>query len=147
MNHHVSSLDGRKYPARYFEGLSPALKRARERELARRRDSKAPKMGASDRAFLASGKAKKSSWTARFRAIYPDVPADLPVLARSFGVPIQNLQEVFDKGLAAWQTSGSRPGANAFQWAWARAYKFLLIHAGHARMKPRDPDAYLHVRR
>lgn len=130
-------------PAKYFEGLSPSMKRVRQRELAERRRRGGTSLGASDRAFLAAGKARKSSWTTRFRQLYPDLPADIDVLACVFDVLPQNLKLVWDKGFRAWQTSGSRPGANPFQWAWARVFKFLLVHAGDAEADDRDPDAHL----
>lgn len=135
------ALSGKKYPSRYFAGLQKAEKIVREIELEERRRSKRPKTGYTDRKIVP----KRSSFTKTFRSLYPDAPGDLGKLARMFRVPRASLQEVFDKGLKAWQTSGSRPGANAHQWAWARVYKFLLIHAGHLDMKENDPDAYLHV--
>jgi hypothetical protein len=40
------------------------------------------------------------------------------------GIPQGIIQEVFDKGLAAWKV-GHRPGATPAQWAKARVYSFL----------------------
>lgn len=140
MTHYVSGT-GKRYPARYFAGLSRADQVARELELEIRRTSPRPGTSYSDRRVTP----KRSSWTRTFRSLYPDAPGDLNSLAVLFSVSRAALQEVFDKGLKAWQTSGSRPGANAHQWAWARVYKFLLIHAGHFAMKPNDPDGYLHA--
>jgi hypothetical protein len=137
---HYESLTGKKYPARYFSGLTNAEQRVRELELEVRRTSKRPKTGYTDQRIAP----KRSSWTQKFRTRYPDAPGDLNALSVLFSVSRAALQEVFNKGLKAWQTSGSRPGANAHQWAWARVYKFLLIHAGHEAMKPNDPDRYLH---
>lgn len=139
MTYYVSTT-GKKYPTRYFTGLSRAEQLAREVELEIRRTSPRPATSYSDRRVTS----KRSSWTQKFRALYPDAPGDINALAVLFSVSRAALQEVFDKGLKAWQTSGSRPGANAHQWAWARVYKFLLIHAGHETMKPNDPDRYLH---
>jgi len=135
------SFFGKKYPLRYFEGLQRADQIVREIELIERRRSKRPTTGYTDRKVVP----KKSSFTKKFRSLYPDAPRDLGMLARMFRVPGKNLQTVFDKGLRAWQTSGSRPGTNAHQWAWARVFKFLLIHAGHIKMNEKDPDKYLHI--
>lgn len=137
---HYESMTGKRYPARYFAGLSRSEQLAREVELDVRRGSPRPALSYSDSRVTP----KRSSWTQKFRSRYPDAPGDLNALAVLFSVSRAALQEVFDKGLKAWQTSGSRPGANAHQWAWARVYKFLLIHAGHEAMKPNDPDRYLH---
>jgi hypothetical protein len=141
MTHYVSATTGKRYPARYFSGLSRSEQLAREVELEIRRRSPRPTTSYSDSRAVQ----KRSSWTQRFRSLYPDAPGDLNSLSVIFSVSRAALKEVFDKGLKAWQTSGSRPGANAHQWAWARVYKFLLIHAGHEAMKPNDPDRYLHA--
>lgn len=132
------ALTGKKYPRRYFEGLPRPLQIAREVELELRKSR--PAMGITD----AYAKPRKSSYTRQFKEKYGHLPADLGVFSKEFRVPHASLKAVFNKGLKAWQTSGSRPGANAHQWAWARVYKFLLIHAGHIPMKPNDPDRSHH---
>lgn len=140
MSRHYTSLTGRKYPARYFQGLSKDMQRLREIELELRREDSTPELSFTDRLV----KTRPSSWTKAFKKEFPDVPADLKVMAKVFGIPYKSLDMVFDKGLAAWASSGSRPGANAHQWAWARVYKFILIELGHYAMQPRDPDNHLH---
>jgi len=35
------------------------------------------------------------------------------------------LDDIYDRGLKAWQTSGSRPGTNKYQWGKARLYSFI----------------------
>lgn len=127
---------GRRYPSRYFSGLSRKNQLLREKELVRRRR----KLQYTDTLV----KTKKSSWTKLFHRTYPNLKFNKDVFARRFGIPRAKLNTVYDRGLRAWQTSGSRPGANPYQWAIARVYKFVLIETGKARMKPRDPDANLH---
>lgn len=49
------------------------------------------------------------------------------------------IEQVYDKGLKAWATSGHRPGATPQQWAIARVYAFLFFPDSGAR----QVDQYL----
>lgn len=139
------SSKGKKYPVRYFEGLSKHAQKLREAELELRRLSKNPGLGKSDRIYISQGKPKSSRYTAQFRKLFPDkATSDLRALARSFGFPHRVLSKVYEKGLGAWKSGGSRPGANAQQWALARTYKFILIALGVHKLKKGDPDTHLH---
>ncbi len=137
MKHYYTARSGRRYPARYFTGLSRKNQLIREKELTRRRR----KLQYTDTLV----KTRKSSWTKLFHRSYPNLKFNKGVIAKKFGIPRVKLDTVYNRGLRAWQTSGSRPGANPYQWAIARVYKFVLIQNGKARMKPNDPDKNVHL--
>lgn len=128
---------GRKYPDRYFKGLSRKNQLLREKELVRRRrktqytDTKVKKT-------------RKSRWTAMFHRLFPDQKFNKREMSKRFGIPYSKLDTVYKRGERAWQTSGSRPGMNPYQWAIPRVYKFILIELGKAKTKRVDPDSNLH---
>lgn len=130
---------GRKYPDRYFKGLSRKNQLLREKELVRRRrktqytDTKVKKT-------------RKSRWTAMFHRLFPDQKFNKREMSKRFGIPYSKLDTVYKRGERAWQTSGSRPGMNPYQWAIPRVYKFILIELGKAKTKRVDPDSNLHKR-
>ena len=113
----------RLWPERYFTGLGPHARRMRERELLMRRRTTHPKLARSD----ALVKTKKSRWTQLFHSVYPNLKFNKDAIARRTGIPRSNLNTVYNRGLKAWKTGGSRPGATAQQWAVARVYKFVLL--------------------
>ena len=133
---HYVARSGRMYPSRYFSGLSRKNQLTREKELVHRRR----KLQYTDTLV----KTKKSSWTKMFHTSYPNLKFNKGVFSKRFGIPRAKLDTVYNRGLRAWQTSGSRPGANPYQWAIARVYKFVLIENGKAKPKPHDPDSNLH---
>jgi len=135
----------RKWPERYFAGLSSAMRRTRERELLKRRRVPYSKLrlGKSN----VGGTRKKSKWTQLFHKTYPDLKFNKGAIARRTGISRSTLNTVYNRGLKAWKTGGSRPGATAAQWAIARTYKYVLVTKGKA---PKawyatkfDPDANL----
>jgi hypothetical protein len=115
----------RRWPERYFSGLSKLWRRRREIELLRRRGNPRPKLGKSNRVL--KGKRPKSKWTLRFHQVYPGLKFSKVAIARRTGIPVRKLNIVYNRGLKAWRTGGSRPGATAQQWAVARTYKFVLV--------------------
>jgi len=64
--------------------------------------------------------------------------------AKKFKIPEKDLKEVYNKGIKAWKTAGSRPGVPAIAWGRARLYKFILIEEGKIPKKLKDPDNTLH---
>jgi len=74
-----------------------------------------------------SGSHKKSHWTQQFHKIYPGLKFNKQLISARTGIPVKVLSTVYDRGLKAWKTSGSRPGATPQQWAIARVYKFVLV--------------------
>jgi hypothetical protein len=112
-----------KWPERYFTGLSPAQRLTREKELLKRRRVANPKMGQTNK----GGTKKKSRWTNLFHKTYPGLKFNKNLIASRTGIPRASLNIVYDRGLKAWKTGGSRPGATPQQWAIARVYKFVLV--------------------
>jgi hypothetical protein len=114
-----------KWPTRYFSGLSPQMRRKREKELLRRRRVPYSKLmlGQSD----VGATKRKSRWTMQFHRVYPGLKFNKDLISRRTGIPRSALNTVYNRGLKAWKMGGSRPGATASQWAIARVYKFVLV--------------------
>jgi hypothetical protein len=70
---------------------------------------------------------RKSRWTMQFHRTYPGLKFNKDLISKRTGIPKSSLNTVYDRGLKAWKTGGSRPGATASQWAIARVYKFVLV--------------------
>jgi len=140
----------RPWPERYFAGLSRSLKLTREKELLKRRRTPYSKLGLSK--SNKGGTKKKSKWTQLFHKTYPDLKFNKEAIARRTGISRSTLNTVYNRGLKAWKTGGSRPGATAPQWAVARVYKYVLLTKKKApkawSLATRyDPDANLRARR
>lgn len=116
---------GRRWPERYFSGLTKSQSLKREKELLRRRRVPYSKLmlGASNK----GGTKKKSKWTQQFHKVYPGLKFNKEAIAKRTGISRSVLNTVYNRGLKAWKTGGSRPGATAPQWAVARVYKFVLV--------------------
>jgi len=139
---HIIVTD-RRWPERYFTGLTLAQKKMREKELLRRRS----RLGPSN----ALVQTKKSKWTLQFHKVYPTLKFNKTAIAARTGIPRQALNTVYDRGLKAWRTGGSRPGATAQQWAVARTYKYILLTKRKAPLSwykgKYDPDANLRLKK
>ena len=132
MGRHITLVH--RWPERYFTGLSLPMKFKRERELIRRRS--VPKLGSTN----AGGTRKKSKWTLLFHQTYPGMPFNKNLISKRTGIPRSVLNTVYDRGLKAWQTGGSRVGATPQQWAIARVYKFVLVSKHKAPNTRFDPN-------
>jgi hypothetical protein len=119
------------------------MRLVREKELLRRRRVKNPKLQKSDTYV----KTKRSRWTGLFHNTYPGLAFNKDAISKRTGIPRANLNTVYDRGLKAWKTGGSCPGATAQQWAIARVYKFVLVTKKKAPRawyaKRPDPDSNL----
>lgn len=133
----------RRWPERYFSGLTRMWRRRRETELLRRRRTRHPRMGPSNK----MAKRRPSKWTQKFHQVYPGLKFNKAAISKRTGISLQNLNTVYNRGLKAWKTGGSRPGASAQQWAIARVYKYVLITKRKAPVAwyatRFDPDANL----
>ena len=69
-------------------------------------------------------KTKKSRYTKQWNKYFPNAKS-LEEKAEVTGVPIEIIEKVFNKGMAAWRT-GHRPGATTHQWGYARVHSFLV---------------------
>lgn len=123
MRHPRHTVVTRRWPERYFTGLGASARRMRERELLARRRVAHPKMARSNTLV----KPKKSRWTQLFHQVYPGLKFNKKAISLKTGIPRSTLDTVYNRGLKAWKTGGSRPGATAQQWAVARVYKFVLV--------------------
>ena len=135
----------RRWPERYFTGLSHPMKLRRELELMRRRRVPYKRLGLSRSNAMA--KRRPSKWTSLFHKTYPGLKFNKNAISHRTGISRSTLDTVYNRGLKAWKTGGSRPGATAPQWAVARVYKYVLVTKGKA---PRawyatraDPDQNL----
>ena len=70
-------------------------------------------------------KTRPSSYTRAFYREYPNATS-LKNKSDVTGIPLSILQEVYRKGVAAWQT-GHRPGATKEQWGYARVHSFIMM--------------------
>jgi hypothetical protein len=113
------------YPKRYYQGLSSKKKTQRKREIAKYgsiswKDPKAYVGFKTDKGV----KTKTSGYTAAWHRMFPDAKS-LKDKSRATGVPLAQIQESYNRGMAAWRT-GHRPGATQQQWGYARVHSFLL---------------------
>jgi hypothetical protein len=132
-------------PKRYLKGVNKEerIKEIEERKKAVNVPFKELFPKKTDKEAIKKGIVKKSKYTKLFNELYPDLKFDLREFSKKFNIPYDSLKEVYDKGLKAWQTSGSRAGANATMWGIARVYKFILITLKKAPPTKNDPDEYL----
>lgn len=125
------------WPKRYFTGLTPEEKELRKHELVLRQ--KVPKLRYTNTLV----KTKPSRWTAMFHKLHPNLPFNKNLISQKTGIPRHILNTVYDRGMKAWQTSGSRVGANPHQWAIARVYKFVLVTKNKVPTTRVDPNKNL----
>jgi len=135
----------RTWPERYFTGLSRSMKLIREKELLKRRRTPYSKlrMGQTDK----GGTRQKSKWTLLFHKTYPNLKFNKEAISRRTGISRSTLNTVYNRGLKAWKTGGSRVGATPQQWAIGRTYRYILITKRKAPMAwyatRADPDQNL----
>lgn len=117
---------------KYLGKLRGAERAAREAEILYRREHR------SDEPFVTDEgqPTKRSKHAAAFERKYGRAPKDTADAARLSGVPKKTLDEVYARGMAAWQT-GHRPGASQHAWAMARVESFLT---GGPTSKTADAD-------
>ena len=116
---------GMYWPLKYYRGLTRKQNLQRKRSATRRTkmsftDPKAYVPFKSDKGV----KTRRSSYTSKFHSKYPDAKT-LPDIAKATGISKSILQEVYDRGMAAWRT-GHRPGASQHAWGMARVHSFVL---------------------
>lgn len=132
-----------RWPVRYFSGLTPRMRLVRQKELLKRRTTAHPKLALSN----TYARKRKSHWTTLFHSTYPGLKFNKDAIAKKTGISRSTLNTVYNRGLKAWKTGGSRPGATAQQWAIARMYKYILVTKNKAprawyASRP-DPDQNL----
>jgi len=113
------------HPKKYYQGLSPSAKTRRNREI-KKHSSLSWKNPKAYSPFKTDTlvKTKSSSYTLKWKSKFPNATS-LQAKSKASGVPLKFLEEVYNRGLAAWRT-GHRPGATQQQWGYARVHSFLL---------------------
>lgn len=118
------------WPRKYYAGLTKKQKLERKAEI--------QKYGAKHwndpKAYVGFktdiyGKRKPSTYTQKWRQLFP-AATSLKAKSKATGVPLQQIQESYNRGMAAWRT-GHRPGASEQQWGYARVHSFLLCGKTH----------------
>ena len=101
------------------------MRRAREKELLKRRRVPYSKLmlGQSNKGATQ----RKSRWTMQFHRVYPGLKFNKDLISKKTGISKSTLNTVYNRGLKAWKTGGSRPGVTAPQWSISRVYKFVLV--------------------
>jgi hypothetical protein len=125
-------------PKKYHAGMRGKELAERKKEISARAEEshKDPK---SYRPFKTDEghKTKKSKHTRAFEKKYgKDSGGSVANVAKVTGISKDKLQEVYDRGMAAWRT-GHRPGASQHAWAMARVYSFVT---GGKTAKTADAD-------
>jgi len=111
-------------PARYYKGLSKAQKKKRRKEIEERK-----RLEASDprayRPFQTNqgAKTRPSKYNEDFAARYKNPVSVLKKKAKQSKIPLDILEEVWARGMAAWRT-GHRVGASQHAWGMARVNSF-----------------------
>jgi hypothetical protein len=113
-------------PDKYFRGLSKTRKQKRKSEIKKFgayhwKDPKAYVGFKTDKGV----KTRKSSYSAEWERLFPGVKS-LKDRASLTGVPLDLIEESYNRGMAAWRT-GHRPGATQQQWGYARVSSLLLL--------------------
>ena len=139
-------LKGRRIPEKYLAGLSAKERKQRIAELTEQRDRKGVgdkryKELASDRLARKKGLVKQSAYSQvaekrgiqiRYKGAQPDFQATARAALRYYKAKgdvdeiADLLEQSYDKGLAAWQSGGHRPGASQRNWGDARVHSLLV---------------------
>ena len=113
------------WPPKYYKGLTLRQKQIRKKEIEKfgAKDWKDP---AAYRGFRSDTfiPTKTSSYTKEWKRQFPNATS-LEDKAKVSGVPLKEIKESYNRGMAAWRT-GHRPGATEQQWGYARVHSFLL---------------------
>lgn len=133
----LSPLQRRKY----LGELRGAIREARAAEILTRRQPGAR----SDAPFAtdAGQTTRRSKHAATFSSLYGRPPRDVADAAQLTGIPKRILDDVYARGMAAWQT-GHRPGASQHAWAMARVQSFAV---GGPTAHSADADLSRKIRR
>ena len=122
--------DNPSWPPKYYKGLSK--KRATQR---RKEILKYGKLASDDpKAYVGfktdiGVKTRTSSYVTKLRQMIGDVKS-LKEKSEITGVPVDLLQESYNRGMAAWRT-GHRPGATQQQWGYGRVASLLTCGKTH----------------
>jgi len=113
---------------KYKEGLSPSV--AKQRESAQEKKTEQYKKGDKS-AFKQDLPGDKEPAKKESKYNEGEGAGSLEDIAEKYNAPISALRKIYNKGLAAWASSGHRPGAS--QHGWARARVMSVLKGGKAR--------------
>jgi hypothetical protein len=123
-------LNKYKYAPRYMRGLSEEEKFEKKFDI-KYYQLKEKKTGEkkyspikTDKSYKTYNKNKISKYTEKWNKEYPDAKT-LKQKSKISGVPIDILEKVNDKGMAAWRGGQHRPGASQKSWGISRVNSFL----------------------
>ena len=68
---------------------------------------------------------RRSKYTIQFHKVFGEI-TEKSDISKATGIPLRILEEVYDRGMAAWLQS-HRPNVGQHQWARARLYSFLMM--------------------
>ena len=71
-------------------------------------------------------KTRRSKWTIKAEKYFGKGKTSVDDIAKRLKVPKKGLEEIIQKGKAAYYNSGSRPNQTAFSWSQARLYSVLF---------------------
>lgn len=114
------------WPPKYYKGLSKTRKAKRKAEIKKYgvlswKDPKAYVGFKTNKGIHT----RKSGYTQQWNKLFPDAKS-LKERAEVTGVPVDLIEECYNRGMAAWRT-GHRPGATQQQWGYARVSSMLLM--------------------
>ena len=118
------------WPKKYYSGLTYKQKLQRKKEINTRKkihwnNPKAYKPFKTN----TLGKPKVSQYTKKWRKLFPNSNS-LKSKSKETGVPLEYINKVYNRGLAAWRT-GHRSFASQGAWGAARVHSFLLCGKTH----------------
>lgn len=87
---------------------------------------------------------RSPNYTALMRRHFPNLAGDKDAIARRLRIPRKRVDMIYDRGVKSWSPNKAAPGVTAWQWGWARLYKFVLIDREKIKLSPTDPDLALH---
>ena len=127
---HEREKSQKAVPAKYLEGLSGKDREKRKKEIERRKGKKKVSYAPLHGDKKVKTKPSKYTRTRLASAVRKEIKKTgknefLRACAKLTKVNKKILEEVYDRGLKAWATSGHRVGATAQAWAKARVYSFL----------------------
>jgi hypothetical protein len=119
------------YPPKYYRGLTKkqALERKKEIKKFGSLHWTDPKAYIGFKTNKYRKTKRRSSYTVQWNNIFPNAKS-LKQRSNVTGVPQKYLQEVYNRGMAAWRT-GHRPGMTPQAWSYPRVSSFLLCGKTH----------------
>jgi hypothetical protein len=118
------------WPKKYYSGLSKKKQTERKKEIMKygSKSWKDPKAYVGFKTDIGR-KTRKSKYTGKWNQLFPNAKS-LEEKAKASGVPLKEIKQSYDRGMAAWRT-GHRPGATQQQWGYARVHSFLTCGKTH----------------